>query len=116
MRLPKLKVGKSTRELESDNSSCVTCFVQNPSVLMLWTYVTNTCKSRYIFSNFLQDLCFLSFFFSFLFRHFTIVDEPILNLNFYNYFTIRRYQVSLLVYGPDRPYFKQMKKIRRNKT
>ena len=33
IRLPRLKDGKSTRELESDNSSCVTCFVQNPSMI-----------------------------------------------------------------------------------
>ena len=54
IHLTKLKDGKSTRELKSDNSSCVTCFVQNLS--MLWTYVTNTCKSRHIFPNFLPDL------------------------------------------------------------
>ena len=33
IRLPILKDGKSTRELGSDNSSSVTCFVQNPSML-----------------------------------------------------------------------------------
>ena len=30
IRLQELKDGKSTRELEFDNSSCVTCFIQNP--------------------------------------------------------------------------------------
>ena len=85
IHLPKLKDGKSTRELKSDNSSCVTCFVQNLSIL--WTYVTNTCKSRHIFPNFFTGLCFYLFSSS-LFRHFTIVDEPTLNLNFYSYSTI----------------------------
>ena len=33
IRSPKLKDGKSTRELESDHSSCVTCFAQNPSMI-----------------------------------------------------------------------------------
>ena len=42
IHLPKLKGGRSTRELKPDNSSCVTCFVQNLS--MLWSYVTNTFK------------------------------------------------------------------------
>ena len=50
IRLLKHKDGKSTRISEDDNSSCVTCFVQNS--LMLWTYVTSNCKSRYIFPNF----------------------------------------------------------------
>ena len=82
IRLPKLKDGKSTRELESDNSSCVTCFVQNPS--MFWTYVMNTCKLRYIFTNLFTGFVFFTIFFSFLFRHFTVVDEPPINMKFYN--------------------------------
>ena len=84
--LPKLKDGKSSRELEPNNSSCVTCFVQNPSILL--TYVMNTCKLRYIFTNFFTRFVFRIIFFSFLFRHFTIVDEPPFNLNFYDYSTI----------------------------
>ena len=60
IHLPKLKDGKSTRELKSDNSSCVTCFEQNLS--MLRTYLTNPGKSRYIFPNFLPDLYFLFIF------------------------------------------------------
>ena len=87
-RLPKLKDGKSTRELESDDSSYITCFLQNPS--MFWIYVTNTCKLRYIFTNLFTGFVFFIIFFSFLFRHFTIVDEPPLNLNFYNNSTITR--------------------------
>ena len=53
----------STRELESDDSSCATCFARNSSVL--WTYVTNTCKSRYIFQNFFAGFVFLSYFLAF---------------------------------------------------
>ena len=60
IHFPKLKDGKSTRELKSDNSSCVTCFVQNLS--MLWTDVTNTCKSRYIFPNFFTGIVFFNYF------------------------------------------------------
>ena len=86
IRLPKLKDGKLTRELEPDNSSCVACFVQNPS--MLWTYLMNTCKLRYIFTNFFPRFVIFIIFSSFLFRHFTIVDDPSFNLNFYNYSTI----------------------------
>ena len=82
IRLPKRKDGKSLRELESDHSSCVLCFVQNTS--MLWTYLTNTCKLRYIFPNFFTGFVFFIIFFSLLFRHFTIVEEPTLNLNFYD--------------------------------
>ena len=55
---------------------------------MFWTYVTNTCKLRYIFTNFF--FVFFVIFFSFLFRNFTIADEPPLNLNFCNYSTITR--------------------------
>ena len=48
--LPKLKDGKSASELESGNSSCVTCFIQNLSML----------RTRDIFfQTFLPDLCFL---------------------------------------------------------
>ena len=86
IHLAKLKNGKLTRELEPDNSFCVACFVQNPS--MLWTYVMNTCKLRYIFTNFFRRFLIFIIFFSFLFRHFTIVDDPPFNLNFYNYSTI----------------------------
>ena len=86
--MPKLKDGKSIRELESDNSSCATCFLQNPSIF--WTYVMNTCKLRYIFTNLFIRFVFFIIFFSFLFRNFTIVDEPSLNMNFYNYSTITR--------------------------
>ena len=45
---------------------------------------------RYIFTNFFTGFVFFIIFFSFLFRHFTIVDEPPLNLNCYNYGTITR--------------------------
>ena len=79
IRLLKLRDVKSTRELESCNSSCVTCFVQ-----------TNTCKSRYIFPNFFTGFVFFIIFFSFLFRYFTVVDEPTLNLKFYKHSTITR--------------------------
>ena len=75
-------------ELNSDSSSYVTCFVQNPTIL--WTYVTNTCNSRYIFANFFTGFVFFIMFFSFLFRHFTIADEPTLNLNFSIYSAITR--------------------------
>ena len=88
IRLSKLKDGNSTMELNSDSSSYVICFVQNPSIL--WTYVTNTCNSRYIFPNFFTGFVIFIMFFSFLFRHFTIADEPTLNLNFYNYSAITR--------------------------
>ena len=60
IHLPKLKDGKSTSELKSDNSSCVTCFVQNLS--MLWTSVTNTCKSRFIFPNVFTVFAFFIYF------------------------------------------------------
>ena len=63
---------------------------------MLRTYVTNTCKSRYIFPNFLTRFVFFIIFFSFLFRHFTSVDEPTLDLNFYNYSTITFYNYSTI--------------------
>ena len=79
--LPKLKDEKSTRELVSGNSSCVTCFVQNLS--KLWTYERNTCKSWYIFPNSFAGFAFFAIFFSFLFRHFTVVHEATLNMNFY---------------------------------
>ena len=88
IRLSKLKDGNSTMELNSDSSSYVTCFVQNPSIL--WTYVTNICNSRYIFANFFTGFVFFIMFFSFLFRHFTIADEPTLNLNFSIYSAITR--------------------------
>ena len=88
IRLLKFKDWKSSRKLESHNSSCVTSFVQNPP--MFWTYVTNNCKLRYIFTDFFTGFVFFIILFSFLFRHFTIVDEPQLNLNFYNYSTITR--------------------------
>ena len=84
--MPKPKDGKSTSELEPDNSSCIICFVQNPS--MLWTYVMNTCKLRYIFTNVFTTFVLFIIFISFLFRHFTIVDEAPFNLNFYDYCTI----------------------------
>ena len=57
---------------------------------MFWTYVTNTCKLRYIFTNFFTRFVFFIIFFSFLFISFTIVDEPPLNLIFCNYSTITR--------------------------
>ena len=53
---------------------------------MFWTYVTSTCELRYIFTNFFTGFLF----FSFLFRNFTVVDEPPLKLNFYNYSTVAR--------------------------
>ena len=85
---PKLKDGKSTRELESNNSPSVTRFIQNPS--KFWMYVTNACKLQNIFTNFFNRFVFLIIFFSFLFRNCTIVDEPPFNVNFYNYTTIAR--------------------------
>ena len=89
IHLPKPKGVKSARELEfeSDNSFCVTCFVQNPS--MFWTYVTNTCKLRHIFTNFFAEFVFFIIFFSFLFKNYTIGDEPLPNFNF-DYNTINR--------------------------
>ena len=47
----------------------------------------NTCKLRYIFTNIFTRFVFFIKSFSFLFRHFTIADEPPFNLNFYNYST-----------------------------
>ena len=63
MRSPGLKDGESKKELEPDNSSCVTCFVQNPS--MLQTYVTNTCKLGHNFGNSFTGFVFLTMLFSF---------------------------------------------------
>ena len=51
-------------------------------------YLMNTCHLRYIFTNFFIRFVLFIIFFSFLFRHFTIIDEPPFNLNFYNYSTI----------------------------
>ena len=48
----------------------------------------NTCKLRFIFTNFFTKFAFFIIFFSFLFRHFSIADKPPFNLNFYNYSTI----------------------------
>ena len=86
--MPKPKDGKSTSELEPDNSPCAICFVQNPS--MLWTYVMNTCKLRYIFTNVFTTFVLFIIFISFLFRHFTIADEAPFNLNFNDYCTFAR--------------------------
>ena len=55
---------------------------------MLWTYIMNTCKLRYIFTNIFTRFVFFIKSFSFLFRHFTIVDDPPFNLNFYHYSNI----------------------------
>ena len=63
---------------------------------MLRTYVTNTCKSRYIFPKILTRFVFFIIFFSFLSRHFTSDDEPTLDLNFYNYSTITFYNHSTI--------------------
>ena len=48
----------------------------------------NTCKLRFIFTNFFTKFVFFIIFFSFLFRNFSIADKPPFNLNFYNYSTI----------------------------
>ena len=52
-------------------------------------YIINTCNLQYNFTNFYIGLVFFIFF-NFLFRNFTILEEPPLNLNFYNYSTIPR--------------------------
>ena len=57
---------------------------------MLWTYVTYIGKLRYIFPNFFTRYVFFIIILSFLFRHFLVVDELTLNLNFDNYITITR--------------------------
>ena len=38
---------------------------------------------EYIFQNVFTEFMFFIMFFGFLFRHFTVVDEPTLNFNFY---------------------------------
>ena len=52
--------------------------------------VVDLWKVAIHFSKLFYWICVFNIFFSFLFRHFTIVDEPTVNLNFYNYSTITR--------------------------
>ena len=85
IRLHKLEDGKSIRQLESDNSSRVLHKIHVLDLCNEYLWV-----AIYLY-KLLPDFCFfLILFFSFLFRNFTVVDEPPLKLNFYNYSTIAR--------------------------
>ena len=79
IRLPKLKDGKSTRELESGNSFCFT-FIN--IVDLCNKYLPVSCGI--CFETFYWIYVFVIFF-SFLFRHFTEFDETILKLSFYKH-------------------------------
>ena len=55
---------------------------------MFHTKLINFEDSGYIFPNLFTGFVFFMIFCSFLFRHFTVIDEPTLNFSFYKHITI----------------------------
>ena len=55
---------------------------------MFYTKLINVEDSGYIFPNLFTGFVFFMIFCSFLFRHFTVIDEPTLNFSFYKHITV----------------------------